>query len=42
MKWLNFEYILKLELTEFADGWVWDERKRVPDDSAFEPKQLEE
>lgn len=38
---LKFEYVLKLQLTEFA-GWVWNGRKRVRDDSALEPKQLKE
>lgn len=33
---------MKIELTEFADDWVWAERKGVKDDSGFESKQLEE
>lgn len=39
LSWLSFEYIVKMELTEFADHGVWDERKRTKDDLGFEPKQ---
>lgn len=42
MNLLNFVYIVTIRLTGCADGWVWAERRRVQDDSGFEPKQSEE
>lgn len=42
LNWWNFGCIMTVELMEGADDLVWDKRKRVQNDSGFEPKQSEE